>query len=81
MFRNKLKAAEHMQDISHPPKKQEKEENKKTAQTDILATTRSDVIDDDSDENGENGTIDWMNHRLKFVKHFEVDYDFLCNQA
>ena len=45
---------------------------KVVTQNDRLATTRNDLIEDDSDEDAENGTIDWMNHELKFVKHFEV---------
>ena len=51
----------------------EKKVEKKVTQNDLLATARNDVVDDASeDENAENGTLGWMSHELKFVKHFEV---------
>ena len=48
--------------------------DRKLTQNDLLATRRSDVLDEEDgedDENAENGTVDWMRHKLKFVKHFE----------
>ena len=41
-------------------------------QNDLLATTRTDLVDDDDDENAENESTEWMTNQLKFVKHFEV---------
>lgn len=56
--------------------KEEKKE-KKITQSDRLATTRNDVVGEDSDdENAENGSLGWMSHELKFVKHFEVGFSF-----
>lgn len=53
--------------------KPEMKVNKPTTQNDVLATSRTDLVSEqDEDENAENGTLGWMNHELKFVKHFEV---------
>lgn len=41
-------------------------------QNDLLATTRTDLVDDDEDEDAENESTEWMTNQLKFVKHFEV---------
>lgn len=69
-FRAKLKTAETVEE----DEKKEEKENKTITQNDLLATTRNDIVDEESDdENAENGTIGWMNHKLKFVKHFEVE--------
>ena len=68
-FRSKLKSAEQMKTDE---KTNEPSSKKVVTQNDRLATTRNDLVEDDSDEDAENGTIDWMNHELKFVKHFEV---------
>ena len=66
-FRNKLKTAGSIEDAPSTKK------TKPTTQNDLLATTRNDLVEEDEDdENAENGTIGWMNHQLKFVKHFEV---------
>ena len=49
-------------------------EAKEKQSNDLLATRRSDVVDgedEEDDENAENGTVEWMRHKLKFVKHFE----------
>lgn len=66
-FRNTLKEVDEIEEDSP----QQDEQDKPKTQNDILATARTDVIDDDPDENAENGTLGWMNHKLKFVKHFE----------
>lgn len=42
-------------------------------QNDLLATSRTDLVDDEDDENAENESTDWMTNQLKFVKHFEVE--------
>ena len=56
--------------------KEEKKE-KKITQSDLLATPRIAVVGEDSDyENAENGSLGWMSHVLKFVKHFEVGFSF-----
>lgn len=66
-FRSKLKSAESVEDTPAAKK------TKPATQNDLLATSRSDIVEEDEDdENAENGTIGWMNHQLKFVKHFEV---------
>lgn len=71
-FRSKLKTAE---TVEEKPVVEKTE--KATVQSDLLATTRNDVVEDDSeDENAENGTIGWMSHKLKFVRHFEVDVEW-----
>lgn len=68
-FRAKLKTAETVEE----EEKKEEKQDKGVTQNDVLATTRNDIVDEESDdENAENGTIGWMNHKLKFVKHFEV---------
>lgn len=55
-------------------KNESNESDRKLTQNDLLATHRRDVLDgedEQDDENAENGTVDWMRHKLKFVKHFE----------
>lgn len=69
-FRTKLKTAETVDEN----KGMKTKSDKPVTQNDILATSRNDLVDEESDdENAENGTIGWMNHQLKFVKHFEVE--------
>ena len=57
-------------------KKNEGEVSVKTRtinQNDLLATRRSDLVEDDEDdEDAENRSDAWMTNQLKFVRHFEV---------
>jgi hypothetical protein len=60
------------EEVETAPKEGEK---KIVTQNDLLATRRTDIVDDqDDDSEEENGTVGWMNHKLKFVKHFEVRF-------
>lgn len=73
-FRSKLKSAEQME---NDEQSNDNPSKKVVTQNDRLGTSRNDLVEDDSDEDAENGTIGWMNHRLKFVKHIEVVVELL----
>ena len=60
-FQSKLKAAWESRESSPPPTG---ESDGTVKQSDLLATTRNEVVDDDDDG--------WMGHQVKFVRHFEV---------
>ena len=69
-FKNKLKCA-------WAAKEGQEDEKKETArdlnQNDLLATRRTDLVEDDEDdEDAENRSDAWMTNQLKFVRHFEV---------
>ena len=70
-FKSKLKCAWEEKE-SREEKENPSEEKKTVTQSDLLATTRTDLADDDDDENAENESTEWMTNQLKFVKHFEV---------
>ena len=63
---------------SKEEKENQDEEKKVITQNDLLATTRTDLVDDD-DENAENESTEWMTNQLKFVKHFEVILRYVMN--
>ena len=76
-FKNKLKCA-------WAAKEDQKDEKKESVrdlnQNDLLATRRTDLVEDDEDDDdAENRSDAWMTNQLKFVRHFEVCLRFLLN--
>ena len=69
-FKNKLKCAWEAKESQETEKKETVHD---LNQNDLLATRRTDLVEDDEDDDdAENRSDAWMTNQLKFVRHFEV---------